>query len=80
LHGLERLVGADPRMPKVPPAWINEPLYLASRLEQKTLGRLPIPFGNSLMVIASRPPSHDPSVDLGTSKTATSRRSPKSSR
>jgi SAM-dependent methyltransferase len=52
LRGLERLAGVGSNMPKVPPAWINEPLYIASRLEQKLLGRLPIPFGSSLMVIA----------------------------
>jgi SAM-dependent methyltransferase len=52
VRGLECLAGVNSNMPKVPPTWINEPLYLASRLEQKLLGRLPIPFGSSLMIVA----------------------------
>jgi SAM-dependent methyltransferase len=44
-----------PALPRVPPGWINRVLYLASRGEQVVLGRLPIPFGTSLLVIGGKP-------------------------
>jgi 2-polyprenyl-3-methyl-5-hydroxy-6-metoxy-1,4-benzoquinol methylase len=50
----ERALKLEPRPPKVPPRYINEPLYWLSRLEQISLTRLPMPFGSSLMVIGSR--------------------------
>ncbi len=55
-----------PSTPAIPPAWINETLFWVSRLEQKTLSALPIPFGSSMLIVgadkahrypASRPPS-----------------------
>jgi 2-polyprenyl-3-methyl-5-hydroxy-6-metoxy-1,4-benzoquinol methylase len=50
----ERALQLPPNPPRVPPAFINEPLYWWSRLEQISLTRLPMPFGSSLMVIGSR--------------------------
>jgi 2-polyprenyl-3-methyl-5-hydroxy-6-metoxy-1,4-benzoquinol methylase len=47
---LERAMHLQPQPARVPPKWINTPLYLLSRLEQKTWGALPWPFGSSLMV------------------------------
>ncbi len=32
----------------------NEALFWASRLEQKTLSALPMPFGSSLMIVGGR--------------------------
>jgi SAM-dependent methyltransferase len=39
---------------RVPPAWINRPLYWISRMEQQTLGAIGIPFGSSLMVYCEK--------------------------
>jgi 2-polyprenyl-3-methyl-5-hydroxy-6-metoxy-1,4-benzoquinol methylase len=50
----ERVLRLQPKPPGVPPAWINEPLYWLSRLEQKLLTPLSMPFGSSLMVVGSR--------------------------
>jgi 2-polyprenyl-3-methyl-5-hydroxy-6-metoxy-1,4-benzoquinol methylase len=39
-----------PAVARVPPAWINGPLYWISRVEQQTFGAMGTPFGSSLMV------------------------------
>jgi 2-polyprenyl-3-methyl-5-hydroxy-6-metoxy-1,4-benzoquinol methylase len=51
---LENVVGSEPEAPKVPPAWANNILFQVSRLEQKTLSALPVPFGSSLMVVGRK--------------------------
>ena len=50
----ESIFRVPPRPAQVPPPWINEPLYWLSRLEQKLLTPLSMPFGSSLMVVGSR--------------------------
>jgi SAM-dependent methyltransferase len=50
----EALLGAEPETPSIPRAWLNRLLYGVSRIEQKTLGRLPLPFGTSLLAVAKR--------------------------
>ena len=55
VRAVEQLFGLRPKIPDVPPRWINQSLYLVSRIEQKTLGALPVPFGSSLLVIGRRP-------------------------
>jgi 2-polyprenyl-3-methyl-5-hydroxy-6-metoxy-1,4-benzoquinol methylase len=50
----EKLFSAQPVPPKVPPPWVNEPLFRLSRLEQMTLSKLPMPFGSSLMVVGQK--------------------------
>jgi len=50
----EKLLSAKPAAPKVPPPWVNEPLFWLSRLEQMTASRLPMPFGSSLMVVGRK--------------------------
>ena len=50
----EKIVSARPEAPKVPAWFVNEPLYALSRLEQKTVSALPMPFGSSLMVVGRR--------------------------
>jgi SAM-dependent methyltransferase len=51
---VERLVRSQPRAPKVPAGWANDALFRLSRLEQRTLSGLPMPFGSSLMVVGGR--------------------------
>jgi len=48
----ERLRGDEPRPPGLPPPRLNRLLYLACRLEQRTWGRLGLPFGSSLLAVA----------------------------
>jgi hypothetical protein len=54
----ERILGLRPRPPGIPRAWFNTSLYWLCRLEQRTWGGLPLPFGSSLMVLGRRPPSN----------------------
>ncbi|HET7459424.1 MAG TPA: class I SAM-dependent methyltransferase [Gemmatimonadaceae bacterium] len=53
-RALEAVTRPTPASPRVPPAAVNEALYRLSLLEQRTLGRLPLPFGSSLMVVGGR--------------------------
>jgi len=50
----ERLTRGAPAPAEVPPGWINHTAYLASRLEQRLSGRLPLPFGSSLLIVGGR--------------------------
>ena len=51
---MENVFHPEPESPKVPARWANEALYWASRLEQKTLSALPMPFGSSLMIVGGK--------------------------
>ena len=51
----EALAGTKPEMARTPPAPVNRALYWLSRLEAATLGRLDLPFGSSVIVVARRP-------------------------
>ena len=51
---VEALRRRPPSPASVPPEWINAPLLAATRLEAATLGRLPMPFGSSLLVVGHR--------------------------
>ena len=51
---MERALRRKPAPAEVPPPWINGALFRLTRLEQKTLGKLPMPFGSSLMVIGGK--------------------------
>jgi SAM-dependent methyltransferase len=51
---VEALVPGAPASPTVPPAPLNRALYLLSRLEERLIGRLPVPFGTSLLVVGGR--------------------------
>ena len=55
----EGLFRWPPKPASVPPGFINQPLYLLSRLEQKTLSRISMPFGSSLMVVCTRATARD---------------------
>jgi SAM-dependent methyltransferase len=53
----EALTGAAPATPRIPPAWLNRLLYGLSRAEERLLGRLPAPFGASLLAVARKSPT-----------------------
>lgn len=50
----EWLVPGEPAAPRVPPRAVNWLLGAASRIEERLLGRLPIPFGSSLLLVGRR--------------------------
>lgn len=54
VRAMESAIRTQPQPPKIPPVWANEALFRLSRLEQKTLSVLPMPFGSSLMVIGTK--------------------------
>jgi SAM-dependent methyltransferase len=51
---IERLLRMKPEPPEVPVRWMNEALYWISRAEQKTLSRLKMPFGSSLVAMCAK--------------------------
>jgi 2-polyprenyl-3-methyl-5-hydroxy-6-metoxy-1,4-benzoquinol methylase len=51
---MEQAFHPKPDAPKISPKWANQCLFWLSRLEQKTLSVLPIPFGSSLMVVGGK--------------------------
>ena len=51
---IERLFRMKPDAPEVPMKWINEALYWISKAEQKTLSRLSMPFGSSLLAVCTK--------------------------
>ena len=50
----ERVFNVKPKPARVPPKWINSGQYWLSRLEQKTLSRVPLPLGSSLLAVGKR--------------------------
>jgi len=56
-HVVERVTSGTrdvPRLPRVPPPAINQFLYRMSRLEQRLLRHVSLPFGSSLLVVGGR--------------------------
>ena len=51
---LERTLHSEPAPAKVPSSWLNTALYWLSRVEQRTISHLPVPFGSSLMVVGGK--------------------------
>jgi 2-polyprenyl-3-methyl-5-hydroxy-6-metoxy-1,4-benzoquinol methylase len=51
---MEEVFHPAPDAPKIPPNWANQALFWLSRLEQKALSALPIPFGSSLMMVGRK--------------------------
>jgi SAM-dependent methyltransferase len=49
----ERMLGRRARVPTVPDSPINRLLYWLVRLEAATYGRMPLPFGNSLLAVTA---------------------------
>jgi len=54
-RGVEGAFNSQPAPARVPAQWINKLLYGFSRLEDRTWGRLNLPFGSSLMVVGRKP-------------------------
>ena len=52
---IEAFVSGEPRYPEVPPAAINRALFGLSRLEERLVGGLPLPFGSSLLGVGGHP-------------------------
>jgi SAM-dependent methyltransferase len=50
----ESIFPHPPTVARVPPKWINRPLYWISRAEHETLGTIGMPFGSSLMVYCTK--------------------------
>jgi hypothetical protein len=50
----EAVLHPRPAAPRIPPSRINEWLYRLSRLEQRLLTPLGLPFGSSLLVVGRR--------------------------
>ena len=51
---LERVFRVRPEPPTIPAGWINESLFWISRMEQKTMSALSMPFGSSLVVVGKK--------------------------
>jgi SAM-dependent methyltransferase len=51
---IERALHSKPQPTRIPAPWINELLYRVSRMEQRMLTPLSIPFGSSLLMIATK--------------------------
>jgi SAM-dependent methyltransferase len=49
----ETALPLQPGTPRLPPDWLNQCLYTLCRVEAFTLGRLPLPFGSSLLVVGT---------------------------
>jgi SAM-dependent methyltransferase len=47
----EALIPGDPALPSVPPAPVNSALYWLSRIEERVLASVPVPFGSSILVV-----------------------------
>jgi 2-polyprenyl-3-methyl-5-hydroxy-6-metoxy-1,4-benzoquinol methylase len=52
---VEHISKSPPSPARVPNLWINKLLYRLSRFEDRSWGRLPLPFGSSLMVLGRKP-------------------------
>jgi SAM-dependent methyltransferase len=51
LRAVESLFRLAPRVPSVPPAWLNQALRGYVRAEEKIFRKIPAPFGSSLLVV-----------------------------
>jgi len=51
---IERIFRSEPQPPKIPARWVNELLYQVSRMEQRILTPLSMPFGSSLLIVAKK--------------------------
>jgi 2-polyprenyl-3-methyl-5-hydroxy-6-metoxy-1,4-benzoquinol methylase len=54
VHAFENFFHPEAKLPLVPRAGINQFLYRVSRAEQKLFGKVPVPFGSSLIAIVER--------------------------
>lgn len=61
----EAILGSQPGIPKVPPPAMNKLLFWISRIEERVLGALPVPFGSSLLVFGGADPDRIPARPQG---------------
>ena len=52
-HVVEKFISSQPSLPRVPPKWLNRSLFQLSRLEQRTIAPIGIPFGTTLMALCN---------------------------
>lgn len=52
---MEALAYGQPGNPEVPPAPVNRVLYGLSRVEERLIGGLQVPFGSSLLIVGGSP-------------------------
>lgn len=52
MRAAEAVLDPQPTLPRVPNARLNRFLYAACIAEQLLLGKLPIPFGSSILLVA----------------------------
>jgi 2-polyprenyl-3-methyl-5-hydroxy-6-metoxy-1,4-benzoquinol methylase len=61
IGSMERLLRLEPKPAQVPAPLVNEAMFWLSRLEHKTITRLSLPFGSSLMVVGVKGKTKQPS-------------------
>jgi SAM-dependent methyltransferase len=61
VRAAEALRRGGDALPEIPAAPVNAAAYLLSRLERKIVGRLPVPFGSSLLTIGTAAAEGSPS-------------------
>jgi len=54
MRAVEKVWETKPRIPRVPPHWLNRALWRISRAEQRLFRKAPLPFGSSLLVLGAR--------------------------
>lgn len=54
----EAVVTGTPTAPVVPAAPLNRALFALSRLEERLIGSVPVPFGSSLLIVGGRREGH----------------------
>jgi hypothetical protein len=47
----EAMIGGEVGLPVMPPRAVNSALSAVTRMEEAILGRLPVPFGSSLLAV-----------------------------
>ena len=51
---IEQAFRRPPALPHIPSRWVNGALYSISRIEQRTLSQMGVPFGSTLMVFCQK--------------------------
>jgi SAM-dependent methyltransferase len=54
-RGMQRLLGSEPKPPRIPASMVNNALFWLSRVEERAFGKLSLPFGSSLLIVGSNP-------------------------
>ena len=51
---VQKVRPSEPKLPNIPPTWLNKILYGITRLEQQTIGAMRIPLGSTLMAYCTK--------------------------